>query len=466
VDHKTHVSSCFKIKDNQMNAIYRGAMAAFALGLMGSSALSSPAIQIETIYSFNSGGNGTLPEYPGGLIVDEKGTLYGETSEPAVYIVSNPAPTRGGSVFRLNPPTKGQPSWTKTILHNFTGSPDGTGDVAIAYSHGKIYGVTDFGGDNSSGVTIPPGGTGIAFSLNGQTENILYTFCKDKGAGCTDGSLSSLVAGDQGVIYGINPGSLFMLTSPRGKQSAWTESTIYSQVGLFFGVSQLTFGSSCCSSLLIENDAIYVVGTVVATNQNILLKFTPPTKGQPSWTKTIIYTFVDIGTPSLISDHQGGFYGTTFGSGVYNNGPFGTVFQLTPPSKGQSVWTNTVLYNFKGGSDDGSGPIQLVIDGKGSLYGITNYGGNRIGLPGRSSPYVRDAGTLFKLSPPANGHTIWSETVYKFCPGPLELLSTCIDGAVPNSLVADKGTIYGSTSYRGTFGTGFFTGTIFKVTSP
>jgi hypothetical protein len=339
--------------------------------------------------------------------------------------------------------------------------------VAIVYSHDKIYGTTDFGGNNSSG-SIPPGGTGIVFSLANGKENILYTFCQGSAAFCTDGYPSSLVVDDQGVIYGTNYASLFSLTPPTGKQSVWTESAIYRQAGLSFG-PELLSRFSFSSSLLIENDAIYVVGTVIATNQNILFKFTPPTKGQPSWAKTIIYTFVDIGPVSLISDHQGGFYGTTFGSGAYNNGPFGTVFQLTPPRKGQSVWTNTVLHAFKGGPDDGSGPIQLIIDGQGSLYGITSYGGNRIGLRTYGSPYVRDAGTLFKLSPAIKGHTIWSETVYEFCPGQSGfpgIPPTCIDGAVPTSLVADKGTIYGSAFLGGNFGDGFSTGTIFKVTSP
>jgi hypothetical protein len=449
-----------------MNTIYRGAIATFALVLMGSSALSAPAIQIETLYSFNpaSVSVGGLPEHPGGLTVDEKGNLYGETSDPAQYLLPNPAPTLGGSVFRLNPPTKGQPSWTKTILHSFTGAPDGTGDVAIVYSHGKIYGTTDFGGNNSSGSTIPPGGTGIVFDLaNGQTENILHTFCQGSAAGCTDGSPSSLVVGDQGVIYGTNSGSLFSLTPPIGKQSVWTETTIYSQAGLSFGPYINSFRGSCCSSLLVENDAIYVVGTVIATNKNILFKFTPPTKGKTSWIKTILYTFVDTGPVSLIYDHQGGFYGTTFG-GVYSNGPFGTVFRLTPPRKGQSVWTNTVLYSFKGGPDDGGGPHQLVIDGRGSLYGISINGGNSIYLQCYHS-CVGDGGTLFKLSPPTKGHTIWSETGYKFCSGQVPF-GPCIDGAIPTSLVADKGTIYGSTYYGGNFGVTFSTGTIFKVTSP
>jgi hypothetical protein len=63
-------------------------------------------------------------------------------------------------VFSLTPPTKGQHSWTKTILHSFTGAPDGTGDVSIAYSHGKIYGTADFGGIGNGF-----SGAGIVFSL-------------------------------------------------------------------------------------------------------------------------------------------------------------------------------------------------------------------------------------------------------------------------------------------------------------
>jgi hypothetical protein len=263
--------------DQMKNKMYRSTtLAGLVLGLMGSSALSAPSIRIETIYSFNpASARSTYPEHPGGLIVDEKGNLFGETSDPVFFL--EPLPNTGGSVFRLNPPTKGQSSWTKTTLHNFTGSPDGTGDVSIIYSHGNIYGITDSGGYVPDSVNP---GAGIAFSLNGQTENILYTFCQGITTGCTDGNPSSLVD-DKGVIYGINYASIFSLTPPTGK-SGWTESTIYKQAGLSFAESPPNFGNGISNSLLIENDAIYVVGTVIATNQNILFKFTPPTKGQSS----------------------------------------------------------------------------------------------------------------------------------------------------------------------------------------
>jgi hypothetical protein len=217
-----------------------------------------------------------------------------------------------------------------------------------------------------------------------------------------------------------------------------------------------------------------VVGTVVATNQNMLLKFTPPPKGQTSWIKTVLYTFADTGVSSLIHDHQGGFYGTTYGNGGFytpNNGPpFGTVFRLTPPRMGQSVWTHTVLYTFKGGPNDGSGPTQLVIDDKGSLYGITSSGGNNIFITTVHDLVPSSGGTIFVLTPPTNGHTTWSETVYLFCSGQVGDPGSipppvCVDGAIPTSLVADKGTIYGSTYFGGTFGYTENTGTIFKITS-
>ena len=51
----------------------------------------------------------------------------------------------------------------------------------------------------------------------------------------------------------------------------------------------------------------------------------------------------DGATPvaGLIADKQGALYGTTTGGGTG-----GTVFKLTPPAKGQTAWTETVLYRF------------------------------------------------------------------------------------------------------------------------
>lgn len=73
----------------------------------------------------------------------------------------------------------------------------------------------------------------------------------------------------------------------------------------------------------------------------------------------------------LISDAEGNLYGTTELGGTSGAG---VVFELTK-SQGPGAWTETILYNFTGGSD-GSRPWGGVIfDSAGNLYGTTFLGG-------------------------------------------------------------------------------------------
>jgi hypothetical protein len=58
--------------------------------------------------------------------------------------------------------------------------------------------------------------------------------------------------------------------------------------------------------------------------------------------------------------------------------------------------TETVLYNFTGGSDGSNPYSRLTADGAGNLYGTTNDGGLGYGV-------------IFELSP--NGNGAWNETV-------------------------------------------------------
>jgi uncharacterized repeat protein (TIGR03803 family) len=77
--------------------------------------------------------------------------------------------------------------------------------------------------------------------------------------------------------------------------------------------------------------------------------------------------------------------------------------------------TETVLYNFTGGSDGGLPESRLTFHGA-NLYGTALAGG------------LGGVGTVFKLSP--NGSGGWKETVlYAFCP---EGGESCPDGGVPN----------------------------------
>ena len=60
----------------------------------------------------------------------------------------------------------------------------------------------------------------------------------------------------------------------------------------------------------------------------------------------------------------------------------GTVFKLTPPAKGQTAWTETVLYSFSLKRRDGATPrAGLIADEQGALYGTTAVGGGQSGCP-------------------------------------------------------------------------------------
>ena len=164
-------------------------------------------------------------------------------------------------------------------------------------------------------------------------------------------------------------------------------------------------------------------------------------------TETVLYNFKgapDAGysLAGLIFDHKGALYGATVKGGTADSG---AVFKLTPPAAGQTRWTETVLYSFTGGNDGRQPWAGLIFDHKGALYGTTVKGG------------TADAGTVFKLTPPAAGQTQWTETVL-YC-------FTDSDGNSPQAagLIFDhKGVLYGTTIFGGISNLG----TVFKLTPP
>jgi len=111
-----------------------------------------------TLYSFTGGSDGANPT--GGVIHDAAGNLYG--------VAFSGGPSCGiaggcGTVFELSP------SGTLTVLHSFTGPPDGQNPSAglIRDAAGDLYGTTPVGGSgggNCSGSSHIPG-CGIVFKL-------------------------------------------------------------------------------------------------------------------------------------------------------------------------------------------------------------------------------------------------------------------------------------------------------------
>lgn len=148
------------------------------------------------------------------------------------------------------------------------------------------------------------------------------------------------------------------------------------------------------------------------------------------WNETVLYTFTgssDGGQPagSLVFDSGGSLYGTASSGGTSGSG---VVFKLTPSG---GSWTESVLYNFAGGSDGGNPQSGVIFDAAGNSYGTTQFGG----LGG---------GTVFELSPSHGG---WTENVlYTFCS-----VSQCADGSQPLAgLTFDSaGNLYGTTSNGG-----------------
>jgi uncharacterized repeat protein (TIGR03803 family) len=150
--------------------------------------------------------------------------------------------------------------------------------------------------------------------------------------------------------------------------------------------------------------------------------------------ETVIYNFnkKEGATPAApLTNFHGTLYGTTSGGGANGNG---TVFTITPSG------TETVLYNFKGGKNDGAGPDSALVGAGGKLYGTTWSGGN---------PHCGGGcGTVFAITPSGK------ETVlYIFKAG-------TADGAYPKGALVDvRGTLYGTT----VFGGADSQGTIFAI---
>src|SRR5271165_6010457 len=142
----------------------------------------------------------------------------------------------------------------------------------------------------------------------------------------------------------------------------------------------------------------------------------------------------------VMLDPSGNVYGTTAGGGSGNcRYGCGTVFELI---HGKGKWSESVLYNFQGGSDGDGTYSGLAFDASRKLYGTTAAGGNG------------GWGTVFELQP---GSSNWTEAVlYDFCSQ-----SGCTDGADPKAglVIGQSGELYG-TAAGGTYGGGV----IYKLT--
>jgi hypothetical protein len=136
------------------------------------------------------------------------------------------------------------------------------------------------------------------------------------------------------------------------------------------------------------------------------------------WTDTVIYAFQGGGNDgfnpaygNLIFDPAGNIYGTTYGGGsACDDGSCGTVFKLTPSQGGG--WAETA-YDFRGGAGGGNPLSGVVLDASGNLYGTTS-----------SDSYNP---VVYELTPAGPG---WSESIlYTFAPSESPQGGVILDGS-------------------------------------
>ena len=371
---------------------------------------------------------------------------------------------------------------TETMLHSFTGSPDGyqPRSMLLQGSDGNFYGTTLYGGTNGIGIVyrISPGGS----------ETNLHTF----GAYDDDGSepAAGLVLGSDGNFYGTtsyggtnlydNQGTVFLI-SPNGSEATVCSfgSGPYDRInpnaglvlgsdGNFYGTTYqggtnnkgtvfrvslnssrtnlYSFGSyphdgatPSYAALVQGNDGNFYGTTLYGGTNNAGTIF----RISPSGSYTNLYSFggypTDGGTPEagLVQGSDGNFYGTTASGGVAANND-GTIFRISPSG------SYTILYSFVGYLNyDGVTPWAGLVQGSdGNFYGTTLYGG------------TNDQGTVFQISPSGSYTNLYSFVGYP------------TDGGYPatgNGLVqGSDGSFYGTTSEGGTNSFG----AVFKLTVP
>ena len=297
-------------------------------------------------------------------------------------------------------------TYTETVIHNFTGTPDGTDSYAglVAGTSGNLYGTTALGGAFSLGAVIKVSKTGA--------ESTLYSFTTAAGSYPEAG----LVTDSAGNLYGTTYeggasgwGSVFKLT-PGGK-----ETTLYS----FAGPSGGPDGAFPLGGLVVDSAGNLYGTTWQGGTSGEGTVFKVSATGQETVLTSFDGTNGAYPQAGLVRDASGNLYGTTVFGGTSNEG---TVFTVSASG------VETVLHSFDG---DGEWPVAgLVRDGKGNLYGTTELGGDY------------SLGVVFKLS--ASGKII---ILHSFGGS---------DGQYPQSaLVRDSsGNLYGTTLEGGPNGFG------------
>jgi uncharacterized repeat protein (TIGR03803 family) len=416
---------------------WRAPAAAALLIAAGTGFPADARVALTVLQAFTGGHDGLSPY--AAVVLGTGGALLGTTAGGGS---AKACPQTGcGNVFELVPPAPGGAGWIETVLYEFGTAEHGPdyGPLLIVDSPASeqgIYGTTsDILGNN-----------GTIFRLVGHKLTTLWTF-----SGGSDGGNPS-----SGLVFEPESGEFFGAASyGASTKCSYGCGTVFETgaepgslvtIWYFSGGSDGAYPLSLGGNLLLDTTgALY--GTTYGGGSTIckggcgtVFELAPPTAGGKTWTLTTLWSFSESDgaypVGGLAADATGALYGTTSVGGGSTN--CGTVFKLTPPASGGKDWTRT-FWSFSGG--DGCTPSSgVIIDKNGTLYGTTNGGGTP--APGLDACSASGCGVVFKLVPPGDGGTTWTEHVL------WDLAFT--GGSFGNGLTADQnGALYGTTQFGG-----------------
>jgi uncharacterized repeat protein (TIGR03803 family) len=446
----------------------------------------APSIAEQVLHQFDFGTDGYNPQSH--LLADGSGNLYGTTS------VGGPA--NRGFAFKLTPKAGG--GWTETVIHDFGGDNLSSPSDLVFDKAGNLYGTAGGGGAFRAGAVfkLTPTATGYKLST-------IHSFQQGGTGGFRPSSrpvfdaagniyVTTQLGGGSGCIAGQGCGTVFELTFENGlwigkvlyrfqggdlDGASPTVGVVLDSVGNLYGVTQSGGDGALChtssngcgmafkltpkSGKWVESATYFfedefatgelaldasgnAYGTAMSdlNHQGDAFELSAGTCGQ--WNHTILHDFLSgtsdgaypVGGVTL--DSSGNLYGAT---AQVRGGNMGTVFELTSAS---NVWTEHLLYHFKGGPDGENPQAGVTFDSAGNLYGTTSQGGD-------IDSCTLGCGTAYVLKPTTNGG--WTESL-------LHSFSNFNRGVEPNAplLFDAAGHIFGTTPSGGNGG-----GVVFRL---
>lgn len=318
---------------------------------------------------------------------------------------------------------------TETVLFNFTTASLHPFGPLLFDSSGDIYGAAPGGGPI-------PGGYGTVYELvnssGNYTQTILHTF-----GGTGDG------LNPYGGVIMDSAGNLYGTTNKGGSAGNGTAFELVNSGGSYTEKILYSFGATASDganpeSPLLMDSAGNLFGTTTAGGTAGLGTVFELVNAVGTYTEKVLYSFA--GPPSdgegplaLLMDSSGNLYGATSAGGSKNQG---AIYELVNTS---GNYSEKLLYSFAGPPNDGVYPNGLIMDSSGDFYGTT----------GAGVASVNCCGTVFELVNSSGNYT--EKVLYSFTGGS--------DGSGPSgALILDAtGKFYGTTNPSN--------GTVFELTN-